>query len=91
MLPARVAKEYNRLLVLDLTGVEERVHAGLVRKAKEEESDAWRRFKVFPPLKMGTQSNVVVDTRWVLPWKAGGGQESGEGALGSGGLSGSGS
>ena len=38
-----------------MTLVEERVRADLVRMAKEKELEAWEPFKVFSPMKMGTQ------------------------------------
>ena len=65
----RVAAECNRVVVQELTGVEERVHADLLRMAKEPELDSWRQFEVFSPAPMGAQTEDVVDTRWALSWK----------------------
>ena len=52
----------------DLTEERERTRVDLVRKADEKGLDVWKHVKVFPPVKMGSQSKDVADTRWALTW-----------------------
>ena len=68
MLSAWVAKECNRALGRELTEVEERVHADLVRKTEVRELDACRQLKS-SQLRIWTQTKDVVDTQWVLTWR----------------------
>ena len=68
-----------------LTEFEERAHADLARKAKARELEPWEQLEalskrqkrgnlwqsgnVLSPVKMGTQSDDLADTRWVSTWK----------------------
>ena len=52
-----------------LTEEEERVQVDLAKLGKARESDSWTRPNVFPPEKMGAQTEDVVDSRWVLTRK----------------------
>ena len=42
---------------------------GSALKEKGRELQAWEHFRVFSPVKPGTQPKDLVDTRWVLTWK----------------------
>ena len=44
------------------------MYADTVRTAQEMELDAWKQFKVSPPVKMGAQPKDVADTRWAQTW-----------------------
>ena len=79
VLSARVAKECDCVLGQILTKLEERLHADLVRKAKEEKLDTRPQLNVFSHVQMG--ANL----------EGGGKQEDDRGALGGGMLPRSGS
>ena len=64
VLSAWVVGKCNRVLGQELTEAEERAHAHLARKAQARELEAWGQFKVFSPVKMGAQSEEIVDTLW---------------------------
>ena len=59
----------NRILGQELTGVEERAHPDLARKATERELEAWDQLKDSSPVKVGAKSKDMVDTCWALTWK----------------------
>ena len=69
VLPTWVAEERRRVSGQEPSEEGERMHADLVRKAKERKLDEWEQFKVFSPVRMGAQAKDVVDTRRALTWE----------------------
>ena len=45
------------------------MHVDLAGDAKEKGVNAWKEFEVPKPLKEGSNSKAIVDTRWALTWK----------------------
>ena len=60
------AGKCNRFVGPELTEGGERAHADFVVRAKEGQSDAWKKVKVYSPAQMGARAKDVVDTRCVL-------------------------
>ena len=58
------------------------MHAGLARNAKGGELGAWRQFKVFSPVKMGTRTEGVAETRRAVTWEEMEGKEAVKARLG---------
>ena len=73
---AWVADECNRVLGGELLPEEEEQHAELVKVAKIEEPDAWKKFDVSDPRRGDTASKQVAQPRWVLAWQMAGGRKS---------------
>ena len=66
---ARAAGRRDEASGQELSLDEVRMHAALVTAAKDRELGAWKKFKVPKPVRAGTPSKLIPDTRWVLTWK----------------------
>ena len=75
-LTAWVAAQCDRPLGQELSSVDEQRCAKEVEAAKCRDLDAWCKFQAFSPVPQAKVTKDVVETRWVLTWKAleGGGQ-----------------
>ena len=69
-LTAWVAAQCERPLGQELSSVDELRLAKEVEAAKCRELDAWCKFQVSSPVPRTTVTKDVVETRWVLLWKA---------------------
>ena len=73
-LAAWVATQCERHLGQELSSVDELRFAKEVEAAKCRQLDAWCKFQVFSPVPQTKVTKDVVETRWVLTWKALGGK-----------------
>ena len=60
---ARAATQRNEALGHEPSAEEAKSHGNLVRAAKERELAAWKKFKVFEPVTVGTAPKATVDAR----------------------------
>ena len=65
---AWVADAYNRILGQELTVEEEMACQEMVHEGEIKKLEAWKKFKVFSPVKEGAISKKVIDSRWALTW-----------------------
>ena len=69
-LTAWVAAQCERPLGQELSSVDEQRFVKEVEAAKCRGLDAWCKFQVFSPVPQTKVTKDVVETRWVLTWKA---------------------
>ena len=72
---AWVAEECKRKLGWELSEEEEQLHVDLTRDARAENPDASQQFKIPRLLTAGSNSEAVVETRWMITWEMTGGKE----------------
>ena len=87
---AWVADACNRVLGQELPQEEGGMHAELAHEGKRRELEDWEKFQAFLPLHACKVQKQLVETRCVLTWKNGGGQQMRGGPSGGKGISGSG-